>query len=621
MFSKVSSRTPFRQFSIGYIRMAKSSHDLIHTGQGKLRTRLSVEGSVDCPYVGLSLLNIPELNKGTAFSIREREEFGLNGLLPSRVNSLQEQVDRAYKQFKQCPDDLSKNVFCRSMKVQNEVLYYRLIRDHLKEMLRIIYTPTEGEAIEKYSHLFRRPEGCFLDITKPDDIAQRLLQYGNNEDIDYIVVTDAEGILGIGDQGVGGIGISIAKLVLMTVCGGIHPSRVIPVVLDVGTDNENLLKDPLYLGHRMKRVRGEKYDEFVNNFVETVKTLYPKAMLHFEDFGVKNAQRILDKYQDELSCFNDDIQGTGAVTMAVINASLKYLEKDFSQAKTLIFGAGSAGMGIAEQMVEHLVAKGVDIAAARKNIYLVDRPGLLVDSLESTLSPHQKLFMAKADDFKNIDTTKLKEVIGAVQPDILIGCSTRHGAFTQEVCREMAKHVERPIILPLSNPTKLVEAHPADVIEWTNGRALVATGSPFGTVNGRVISENNNCYVFPGIGLGVVLSRASRLTQNMIAAAIDALADQSPLLAGGGDVDGGILPDISQITDISARIATAVVLQAKRDGVATVENERKPESDEHVNIPMDFYECLDWVKVQMWKPIYRPLHKVSDYHHPTSSFH
>lgn len=520
----------------------------------------------------------------------------------------EDQVERAYDQFKKCPDDLAKNSFCQSMKDQNECLYYRMLLTHIKEMFGIIYTPTQGDAIEMYSHLFRRPEGCFLDITRPsvEEIIKRLSVFGNDEDIDYIVVSDGESILGIGDQGTGGIGISIAKLALMTLCAGIHPSRVVPVILDTGTSRQSLLDDPLYLGNRFPRVRGEAYDTFIDNFVKGVKIQFPNAVLHFEDFGVKNAHKILDKYKGELACFNDDIQGTGAVTLSAITAALKTVKTDIKDVRILVFGAGSAGMGIAEQITDHLLTKGLTEEEAKKHIWLIDREGLLTTK-STNYSEFQASYLVDAKETEDIDTTSLKEIISVFKPHVLIGCSTSPGAFTEEAIKEMNAHVERPIIFPLSNPTRLHEAVPSDLINWTNGSVLVATGSPFPPVHGRIISENNNCFTFPGIGLGAVLSRATHITKNMIAACVESLSSQSPILT---DPQGGLLPDISNIREISAHVATSVVRQAVKDGVARVENEKIPGTDTNVKVPESYPERLAWVKSQMWTPSYRPLNKI-----------
>lgn len=393
----------------------------------------------------------------------------------------------------------------------------------------------------------------------------------------------------------------------MTLCAGIHPSRVIPIALDVGTNRESLLDDPLYLGNRIKRVRGEKYDEFIDNFVQAVKESFPNAVLHFEDFGVKNAHRILDKYSNELACFNDDIQGTGAVTLSAITAALKTLKQDITSCRILIYGAGSAGLGIAEQISDHLLTKGLKEEEANRNIWLIDREGLLTES-SNNVSSDQKRFLVKDEIAQNFDKTSLKDIIAHFKPHVLVGCSTQAGAFNEDCVKEMNKHVERPIILPLSNPTRLHEAKPADLIKWTHGQVLCATGSPFPPVNGRVISENNNCFTFPGIGLGAVLSRATRITKNMIAASVDSLSSQSPILT---DPTGGLLPDIRNIREISANVAASVVRQAVKDGVAQIENEKMPGTDINVKVPESYNERLAWVKSQMWTPTYRELKKVS----------
>lgn len=449
-----------------------------------------------------------------------------------------------------------------------------------------------------------------MDINNPskEEITKRLSTFGTDEDIDYIVVSDGESILGIGDQGTGAIGISIAKLALMTLCAGIHPSRVIPIVLDVGTNRKTLQEDPLYLGNRFSRVRGEKYDEFIENFVQSIKTSFPNAVLHFEDFGVKNAHRILDKYSDELACFNDDIQGTGAVTLSAITSALKTIKHKITDCRILIYGAGSAGMGIAEQITDHLLTKGLTEEEARKQIWLIDRDGLLT-ARSQNVSDIQKAFVVSEEDSQGFDTTSLKEIIARFKPHVLVGCSTQAGAFTEESVKEMTKHAPRPIILPLSNPTRLHEAVPADLIKWTHGQVLVATGSPFAPVNGRVISENNNCFTFPGIGLGAVLSRSTRITKNMIAACVDSLASQSPILT---DPQGGLLPDIISIREISANVAASVVKQAIKDGVAQVENEKMPGTDINVKVPESYNERLAWVKSQMWTPSYRELNLIEE---------
>ncbi|KAK9247733.1 malate dehydrogenase [Lipomyces tetrasporus] len=564
------------------------------------RVPLSVKGPVDCPYEGKEMLNLPQFNRGTGFTAEERDLFNLIGYLPSALQTLQNQVDRAYDQYCSIRAPLAKNTFLMSLKVQNEVLYFRLLQDHLKEMFSIIYTPTESEAIEQYSRLFRRPEGCFLDINHPEHIEQALSAWGTEEDIDYIIVSDGEEILGIGDQGVGAIGISSAKAVLMTLCAGVHPSRCIPVALDVGTDNERLLKDGLYLGNRHNRVRGERYDKFVDDFVQCVKKLYPRAVLHFEDFGLPNARRLLETYRPQLACFNDDVQGTGAVTLAALTAAVRVSGLDFRELRTIIFGAGTAGTGIADQLRDFLHTQGMSKQQVIDHIWLVDKPGLLLESMGDKLTPAQRPYAAVDERWKGIDTKSLPEIVKKVRPHVLIGCSTKPKAFNEAVLREMAKHVDRPIVFPLSNPTRLHEATPEEIFRYTDDKALVATGSPFSAVNGKEIAENNNCFVYPGIGMGTILSRADRVTETMIAAVVKELASLAP---SEKDPDGSLLPDVADIRDISAKIATAVVLQALDEGTARVEE------IEGIKVPRDRGQCFEWVREQMWKPEYRPLRK------------
>ncbi|CCE64189.1 hypothetical protein TPHA_0G03490 [Tetrapisispora phaffii CBS 4417] len=600
--------------------IGKEAQYLFHNKKIKKATRLSVSNqAVECHLESFNLLNSPLFNKGSAFTQEEREAFKLDALLPPQINTLEEQVERAYKQLCRFKTPLAKNDFMTSMRVQNKVLYFALIKEHIKELVPIIYTPTEGDAIAAYSHRFRKPEGIFLDITDPDSIERRLSLYGEDKDVDYIVVTDSEGILGIGDQGVGGIRIAVSKLALMTLCGGIHPGRVLPVCLDVGTNNKRLARDELYMGNRFSRIRGKQYDEFVEKFIQAVKKRFPSAILHFEDFGVTNARRLLNRYKNELPCFNDDIQGTGAVVMASLIAALRHTNRTLDASKILIFGAGSAGLGIADQIVNNLVADGMSKEVARSKIYLMDRRGLILKSMEDVSSPSQYLF-AKDDELaSSFDSESLQEVISMVKPTCLIGCSTQAGAFNKVVIKEMYKHNPRPIIFPLSNPTRLHEAVPEDLLKWTDFNALVATGSPFPPVEGYRISENNNCFSFPGIGLGAVLSRATVISDKMIAAAVHQLASLSPLK--DGDSRPGLLPSMTEINDTSSRVATAVILQAIEEGVARIENETIPGSkhEEKVNVPRDFDGCLEWVREQMWKPEYKPMVKVV--HDPTIHTH
>ncbi|KAG7293668.1 hypothetical protein NEMBOFW57_003723 [Staphylotrichum longicolle] len=552
---------------------------------------LSTSGPLECALKGTVLLNHPYFNKGSAFTREERRDFELSGLLPPSIQTLDQQVQRAYEQYSERPDDLAKNTFLTSMKEQNEVLYFKLLLDHLEEMFSVVYTPTEGEAIQNYSRLFRRPQGVFLNVHDVDRVYEDLSKWGTPEDIDYIVVTDGEEILGIGDQGCGGILISIAKLVLMTICAGIHPNRVLPVVLDCGTDNEELRNDSLYLGLKEKRVRGEKYDKLVETFVRSARELYPKAYIHFEDFGFWN----------EIPCFNDDVQGTGCVTLAAILAGMHVTKQKLGDLRMVIFGGGTAGVGIADQVRDAIATeRGISKEEAAKQIWLIDKPGLLTTKVDG-LSDAQKTY-ARSEDWGD-KKTDLLGVVKEVKPNVLIGTSTVPKSFTEEIVRAMAEHVDRPIILPLSNPTKLHEAVPADLLSWTDGKALVATGSPFKPVKGPwgsdgkevkiEVAECNNSVVFPGIGLGGVLCRTKLVTDKMLIAAVNGVVELSPALK---DDTEPLLPGVDVVRDVSVRVARKVIQAAVEEGVAT-------EKD----IPTDEKELDEWIREQMWDPVYRPL--------------
>ncbi|OJD12851.1 hypothetical protein AJ78_06614 [Emergomyces pasteurianus Ep9510] len=560
----------------------------------------AAHGPTECPYEGRTLLESSYYNKGSAFSHDERRIFNLYGLLPSNVQTLDEQVERAYMQYTTRPDDLAKNTFMASMKAQNEVLFYKLIQTHLKEMFSVIYTPTEAEAIENYSRLFRKPEGCFLNIRDQDRIDECLANFGRNgEEIDYIVVTDGEEILGIGDQGEGGILISVAKLVITTLCAGIHPTRQLPVMLDCGTNNEKLLKDELYLGLRQQRARGQEYDDFVDKFVRAARKRYPNAYIHFEDFGLHNAKRILDRHQSHIACFNDDIQGTGCVTLAALLAALHVSKIELSDVRVICFGAGSAGTGIAAQIRDAIAAESNESKdEALNQIWCIDKQGLLLKSQGDKLTPAQASFAR--DDWLE-DDLDLYSVVKKVKPHVLIGTSTKAGAFTEQIIREMASHIEKPIVFPLSNPTRLHEAQPQDIMEWTGGTALIATGSPFPPVEYKgvrtEIAECNNSTAFPGIGLGAVLSRARLLSDKMLVAASRALMAQSPALH---DSNKPLLADIEDVRDLSVKVAKAVIEAAVEEGLAQQEG-----------IPCDAGggELEEWIGVQMWQAEYKPLRK------------
>ncbi|KAI9847694.1 MAG: NAD-dependent malic enzyme, mitochondrial [Sclerophora amabilis] len=561
--------------------------------------------TVDCALTGTALLQSPYFNKGSAFPANERRIFKLEGLLPSNIQTLEEQVDRAYKQFKNQDDPLAKNTFMSSLKNQNTVLYYKLIQEHIKELFSIIYTPTEGEAIQNFSGLFRKPEGCFLNIFEQDKIDNNLAQWGLAEDIDYIVVTDGEEILGIGDQGVGAILISVAKLVLATLCAGVHPNRTLPVVLDCGTDNSTLLNDDLYLGIRHPRVRGKNYDAFVDTFVQSARRLYPKAYIHFEDFGLGNARRILETYRPHLAVFNDDVQGTGCVTLAAVISGLHLIDTRLAASRIVIFGAGSAGCGIADQIQRAISAEsGTSNGDAAKQIWCVDKPGLLLRSHGDDLTSAQVPYARDDSEWTNKRHDDLLSVIKEIKPHVLIGTSTQSKVFSESVVKEMARHTSRPLIFPLSNPTKLQEADPKDINQWTEGRALIATGSPCPPVEydgtKYEVAECNNSVCFPGIGLGVILSHARLLSDKMLYAAAKALASRSPALQ---DPKAGLLPDVTDVRELSVFIAMAVIKQAVKEGLAQVEK-----------IPNQNSDLELWVREQMWEPIYRELRFVESNH-------
>ncbi|WP_226602911.1 oxaloacetate-decarboxylating malate dehydrogenase [Bacillus cereus] len=556
-------------------------------------------GALETTLRGAEVLSTPLLNKGVAFTQNEREELGLKGLLPPAVLTLEEQARRAYEQFSSQPDDLLKNVYLTALHDRNEVLFYRILTDHLREMLPIVYTPTVGVAIQRYSHEYRKPRGVYLSINDPSGIEEAFTNIGATaENIDLVVVTDGEGILGIGDWGVGGINIAIGKLAVYTAAVGIDPSRVLPVILDVGTNREELLNNPFYIGNRHPRITGEAYDEFIDTFVQAVNKQFPKALLHWEDFSSRNARKILDKYRHDVCTFNDDIQGTGAVSLAAVLSAVKASGVPLSEHRVVIFGAGTAGIGIADQVRDAMVRVGVSEEESYKRFWCIDRNGLVTDNMEDLLDfqiPYARQ-EAEVSEWKQNDVIGLAEVVKHVKPTILIGTSTVAGAFKEEIIKEMASHVERPIILPMSNPTPLAEAKPADVIEWTEGRALVATGSPFEpvTYNGvtYVIGQSNNALIFPGLGLGTIVVRASVMTDGMFAAAAEAVASMVDTSQPGAP----ILPEVEELRNISEMVAIEVAKVAVAEGVARVNL-----SDNDIKMA---------VKEAMWKPEYRQIKAV-----------
>lgn len=527
--------------------------------------------SLYIPYAGPVLLEFPLLNKGSAFTMEERSSFNLLGLLPEVVESIEEQADRAWLQYQGFKTDIDKHIYLRNIQDTNETLFYRLVENHLEEMMPVIYTPTVGWACERFSDIYRRARGVFISWQNRGNMDD-ILQNVPNHNIKVIVVTDGERILGLGDQGIGGMGIPIGKLSLYTSCGGISPAYTLPVVLDVGTNNQQLLNDPLYMGSRHPRITGDDYYAFVDEFIQAVKHRWPNVLLQFEDFAQKNAMPLLNRYRNEICSFNDDIQGTAAVTVGTLIAASRAAGSQLSNQKIVFLGAGSAGCGIAEQIIAQTQREGLSEAAARQKVYMVDRFGLLTDQMPNLL-PFQSKLVQKRENLHNWDTEadaiSLLDVVRNVKPDILIGVSGQAGLFTEEIIREMHKHCPRPIVMPLSNPTSRVEATPQDIISWTDGMALVATGSPFAPAQWKEktypIAQCNNAYIFPGIGLGVISSGASRITDEMLMAASETLAEYSPLLLNG---EGLVLPALKDIQQVSRAIAFAVGKMAQEQGVA-----------------------------------------------------
>ena len=545
---------------------------------------------------GAAVLATPRINRGTAFTFEERRELGLTGLLPMGVSTLDQQVRRTYAQYRSQPNDLAKWVYLANLRDRNEVLFYRLLSDHIEEMLPVVYTPTVGLAIERFSHEFRRSRGVYLSVDHPAEveIALRNTELGA-EDVDLLVATDSEGILGIGDQGVGGIEISIGKLAVYTAAAGIHPSRVLPVVLDMGTDNLTLLNDEMYLGERHARVRDERYDQLVDAYVTAAGKLFPNAMLHWEDFGASNARRILDRYAGECCTFNDDMQGTAAVVLAAAFSAVRAAGSRMRDQRVVIHGAGTAGLGVADMLRDQMVREGLSQEEATRRFWALGRRGILADDrlehLRDFQVPYARPWSEVADWSPAGTRPGLAEVVRQVQPTMLIGTSTQAGAFTEQIVRDMAAHCPRPIIMPLSNPTSKTEALPADVLGWTDGRALVATGSPFAPVVldevTYEIAQANNALVFPGLGLGVTVARASRISDRMIVAAADAVARLSDATRLGSP----LLPPVRDLRPVSAAVAIAVAKAAEQEGLARV--------------PLD--DPIQLVHQAMWRPEYPRL--------------
>ncbi|OBK22741.1 NAD-dependent malic enzyme [Mycobacterium asiaticum] len=535
-------------------------------------------------------LSTPSLNRGVGFTHEQRRRLGLTGRLPAAVLTLDQQADRVWHQLQSMATDLGRNLLLEQLHYRHELLYFKVLTDHLVELMPVVYTPTVGEAIQRFSDEYRGQRGLFLSIDAPDEIADAFATLGQGpDDIDLIVCTDAEAILGIGDWGVGGIQITVGKLALYTAGGGIDPRRCISVSLDVGTDNEQLLQDPFYLGNRHPRRRGEEYDDFIRQYVETAHRLFPNAILHFEDFGPANARKALQLYGGDYLVFNDDMQGTGAVVLAAVYGGTKVTGLPLREQRVVVFGAGTAGLGVADQIRDAMVADGASVEQATSQIWPIDRQGLLFDDMDD-LRDFQVPY-AKNRESLGVPAMERVDLLDAVKlasPTLLLGCSAVFGAFTREVVEEMAARCERPMIFPLSNPTSRMEAMPADLVQWSHGNALVATGSPVAPVEHEgttyTIAQANNVLVFPGIGLGLIVAGARRLTSSMLHASAKAVAQQANPVAPGDS----LLPEVADLRDISAKVAEAVYHAAVTDGVAS-------------KSPADVRQA---VLDSMWSPVY-----------------
>ncbi|MDE1972211.1 MAG: NAD-dependent malic enzyme [Hyphomicrobiales bacterium] len=542
---------------------------------------------------GYELLNDPLLNKGTAFTEAERDEFDLHGLLPPYVTNLDLQVDRRLEAFRAIDADLQKYVFLRGTQDTNETLFYALLARHIEEMMPIVYTPTVGLGCQQFSRIFRKPRGLFLSFPLKDRIA-RIFSNPRFDGIQAIVVSDGERILGLGDQGAGGMGIPIGKLSLYTACAGLHPSTTLPILLDVGTDNRELLDDPLYIGWRHERVRGPAYDDFVATFVAAVRARWPHVLLHWEDFAIGNANRLLAQYRDQLCSFNDDIQGTAAIGVGTIMSAINVTAMPLIEQRIAVVGAGSAGTGISSLLLRAMIDAGLPEREARDRFYLIDRDGLLLDGMAGLRSFQAPFVQSRSRiagwKLKSPDRIELADVTANAQPTVLIGTSGQANAFTEAAVRAMAAQVRRPIIFPLSNPTERCEAKPQDLLDWTDGRAVIGTGSPFPPVSrdGKPfrIDQTNNAYVYPGIGLGAIAVEAPRISDGMFLAAARTIAEMSPARR---DPHANLLPPLTELRAVSRQVAVAVATQAVREGLAA---------------PLTETDIAAAVQSLMWEPAY-----------------
>lgn len=562
------------------------------------RNKQTGEQYIETSLSGKPLLTTPQLNKGTAFTDEERKEFGLLGKLPHKVETLDEQVKRAYLQYSSYTTRLQQNIYLNNLHDKNQILFYKLINRHLGEMLPTIYTPIVGTAVKRFSLEYRQPRGLYIAHSDKNQI-EDILKNRSNPNIDVIVVTDGEGVLGIGDQGIGGMDIPVAKLMVYSLCGGIDPTRTLPVFLDVGTNNQDLLNDPMYLGCRHPRINHKEYNEFIENFVHEIHQQFPNAFLHWEDFGRGNARRILDQFQDELCTFNDDIQGTGAVTLAALLAACDVTGLKLQDQRIVVYGAGSAGTGISDQIIDAMVRDGLTVEEARQRFWLIDRQGLLLSN-DPELTAAQKHYARNPEEITQWSINEklcpsLTDTVRHVKPTILIGCSAQPGAFSEDIIETMSAHCERPIIFPLSNPDEKCEAKPADILTWSQGKALIATGTFFPAIQYQnrmiQIAQCNNALVFPGIGLGVLAVNASKLTKDMILAAAQTLSRFAP---SKKESFLPLLPALDDAQTVAKEIAIAVARSAIQSGHA----QKNQEAD------------LEQVVSDMfWEPRYLPFKK------------
>lgn len=562
------------------------------------RQKPTGEGCYETKARGLAVLNSPQLNKGTAFTAEERKALGLTGLLPPEISTLATQVKGAYAQYEQLPDALSKNIYLTALHDRNEVLFYRLFSEHLREMIPIVNDLTVGMAMVQYRHECRRPRGVYLSIDHPGSMEEAFANFeAGPEDIDLILATDAEQILGIGDWGVGGIEVAIGKLAIYTAAGGIDPKRVIPVMLDVGTNRESLLTDPMYIGNRHTRIRGARYDDFMHEYVRTVSRLFPDALLQWEDFAPGNGRRILESYRDRLCAFNDDMQATGAIVLAAAISAVRACGTSLRSQRVVIFGAGTAGMGAADQLANEMRREGFSAEEARSRFWCVDQQGLLTESMTRELRDYQRPYAranAESSRWRHGDDgngISLAEVVRRVRPTMLIGASGASGAFTEEIVKEMAAHVERPIVFVVSSPSGRAEAAPPDLVAWTEGRGLLATGSSMPPVTYKgvtyVIAQVNNALLYPGLGLGAIVSKSSRISEGMLLAAASAVSSLVTVRQPGAS----LLPQIDDLRNVSTTVAVAVAEAAVAEGLAGVK----------------FGDIEEQICQAMWQPEYRQI--------------